>query len=77
MGEAFDPVTRPAHYELPGGGEAKDVMRQALGHEGACAYWLGCSLKYLLRYRGKGGQEDLAKAAQCVAYLAEEEYGDE
>lgn len=70
-----DPVTNPSHYEGPGGSEAKDVMRDYFGDEFMAHYWLGCALKYLFRYKGKGGEQDLLKARQCIDYLMEVEYG--
>ena len=46
-----------------------------LGPAGAADYWRGCALKYLWRYRGKNGVEDLRKARRCVDYLIEVEEG--
>lgn len=71
-----DPITSPSHYEGPGGAEAKDVMRDYFGDEFMAHYWLGCALKYLFRYKGKNGEQDLLKAKQCIDYLIEVEYGD-
>ena len=70
-----DPVTNPSHYDGPGGSEAKDVMRDYFGDEFMAHYWLGCALKYLFRYKGKNGEQDLLKARRCIDYLMEVEYG--
>ena len=69
-----DAVERPAHYEGHGM-EAKDALLGMLGPAGAADYWRGCALKYLWRYRGKNGVEDLRKARRCVDYLIEVEEG--
>lgn len=78
-----DAISSPAHYDL-GDFEAKDVVRAAMGdgsyvRDGedygmspiAC-FWMGSALKYLLRWRKKGGIVDLRKARQCIDYLLEE-----
>ena len=56
-----DNVNHPAHYKLPGGGEAIDFIDAACG-EGAEYYYHGNILKYVCRYREKGGAESLKKA---------------
>lgn len=65
-----DAVRSPAHYE----GyhmQARDALLGMLGPEGALAYWQGCALKYLWRWRSKGGVVDLRKAQQCIEYMVE------
>ena len=56
-----DNVNHPAHYQLPGGGETIDFIDAACG-EGSEYYYQGNILKYVCRYREKGGAESLKKA---------------
>jgi hypothetical protein len=56
-----DNVNHPAHYKLPGGGETIDFIDAACGG-GAEYYYQGNILKYVCRYREKGGAESLKKA---------------
>jgi hypothetical protein len=56
-----DNVNHPAHYQLPGGGETIDFIDAACG-SGAEYYYQGNILKYVCRYREKGGAESLKKA---------------
>jgi hypothetical protein len=56
-----DNVNHPAHYQLPGGGETIDFIDAACGG-GAEYYYQGNILKYVCRYREKGGAESLKKA---------------
>lgn len=56
-----DNVNHPAHYELPGGGETIDVIEDVCG-EGVDEYYRGNILKYICRYKEKGGAESLKKA---------------
>lgn len=72
-----DPVKHPGHYEGPGGMEAKDALAGYFGDAFMADYWLGCAMKYLMRYRRKNGREDLEKAIRCIEYLIEAEYGRE
>jgi len=61
-----DPVSKAAHYNQ-GKVEAIDAIEAAVtGLEGAEAFLTGQCLKYLWRWRQKGGAEDLAK---CAWYL--------
>lgn len=55
-------VNRPAHY-IAGGIETIDFIAAKLGPAGFRAYCLGNVLKYVSRHEGKGGNEDLEKAA--------------
>lgn len=68
-------VNHPQHYHGLGGAEAKDVMRDYFGDAFMSDYWLGCAMKYLFRFKGKNGKEDLQKAKQCIDFLIESEYG--
>ena len=56
-----DNVNHPSHYMMPGGGEVIDFIDAACG-DGAEFYYLGNILKYVCRYRDKGGAESLKKA---------------
>jgi len=58
-----DPVNKPAHYNIGGGIECIDYIRQVLGEEGFRAYCLGNCTKYLHRHKYKGKPlEDLLKS---------------
>lgn len=68
-----DNISNPTHYSARLGLECKDVIRIfTAGNEGVEAYYLGNILKYLWRYKGKNGIEDLRKAKQYVDFLIEE-----
>ena len=56
-----DPVNHPQHYMLPGGGETIDFIEDVCG-EGVDEYYRGNILKYICRYKEKGGAESLRKA---------------
>ena len=58
--EQHDSVNHPAHY-TQGGVECIDAIKAAVG-DGFEAYCAGNVLKYVFRYRYKGGGEDLKKA---------------
>lgn len=59
----FDPVERPAHYNVGDGIECIDYIRQVLGLEGFIAYCHGNMLKYQHRYKYKQRPvEDMRKA---------------
>jgi hypothetical protein len=60
-GYVIDPVTKPAHYQRAGI-ETIDYIRATLDGPGFEAYCIGNVLKYVSRYREKGGIEDLRKA---------------
>lgn len=54
-------ATNPAHYHT-GRHEHWDVMQQWLGTAGWVGYMLGCTTKYICRWKDKNGLEDLRKA---------------
>lgn len=57
-----DPVNHPAHY-THSDIECIDAIRAAVGSEHHfMSYCQGAAIKYLWRYRHKGGVEDLKKA---------------
>ena len=59
----FDPVERPAHYNIGDGIECIDYIRQVLGLEGFIAYCHGNMVKYQHRYKYKNNPvEDMRKA---------------
>ncbi len=66
-----DPVNHPSHY-MRGGLECIDAIETALTPEEFAGFCKANALKYLWRERGKGGTEDLRKAAwylnRLVAY---------
>ena len=70
--EHSDAVHHPQHYEMPGGIEVIDMIKNTLGHDGFLAYCQGNILKYICRYRMKNGREDLQKAITYAAFMIEE-----
>lgn len=70
-----DAINHPSHY-TQGGIECIDAIKAAVG-DGFEAYCAGNVLKYVFRYRHKGGVEDLQKARWYLDRLiAEVEGGD-
>lgn len=72
--DEFNPVTRPAGYQLAGGKELKDVLPELMGKEETIAFYKGSAIKYLTRYREKNGAEDLEKAVQYIEMIKQLEY---
>ena len=69
--DAYDPVNRPAHYNL-GGVECIDYIKQVLGKEGFIAYCQGNMIKYQHRYRYKKKPvEDMKKAQYYLNRMIE------
>lgn len=68
-----DKVNNPSHYKGKFGLEAIDVVRNFAGYLTAVQgfYW-GNVIKYLLRFQGKNGLEDLKKARKNLDWLIEE-----
>lgn len=64
-----DAVNKPAHYQI-GGVETIDVIRAKLG-PGFGYYCEGNAIKYLTRWRKKGGLEDLCKCQVYLGWLIE------
>ena len=62
-------VDHPDYYINENGVECQDVIDYVLENidvTKTSAYWLGCSIKYLFRYRRKGWPvQDLSKARVC------------
>lgn len=71
-----DPVNSPAHYTT-GKVECIDAIESALSPEEFKGYLRGNAIKYLWRYRHKGGLEDLKKANWYLARLVRVENGPE
>lgn len=59
--EDMEQVKSPSHY-TSGMVETIYTIRDALGEEGFKAYCIGNTMKYVSRFRGKNGDEDLSKA---------------
>lgn len=57
-----DKVNHPRHYDLPGGGQAIDVITDMLDGTEIEGYYKGNIIKYIARYKKKGGAESLKKA---------------
>ena len=57
-----DKVNHPRHYDLPGGGQTIDVIDDMLDDAEVEGYYKGNIIKYIARYKKKGGVESLKKA---------------
>jgi hypothetical protein len=68
-----DPVNSPAHYTHGGDIECIDAIDAMLGRDGSFRYYEGTMLKYLWRWRYKGGVESLRKLRFFVDRLIERE----
>jgi hypothetical protein len=68
-GRTSDPIN-PSHYKQ-GGIECIEAIKAALG-EGFPGYLRGNVMKYLWRYKEKGGVEDLRKSAWYLGRLVKE-----
>jgi len=65
-----DPVNKPSHYHK-GGIDVIGVMEIYFPLEQQIGFHRGNMLKYLLRYRDKGGVQDLEKAGFYAVKLLE------
>jgi hypothetical protein len=65
-----DPVKRPVHYANGDGIECIDAIEEAIkelvGIEAACT---SNAIKYLWRWKKKGGKQDLEKARWYIDHL--------
>ena len=68
----FDNVNKPNHYQGRYGMESIDALRNFMTDEQLNGFYLGNSLKYLLRHQKKNGLEDLKKARKNLDWLIEE-----
>lgn len=68
-----DNVNQPSHYQGTFGLEAIDVVRNFAGDlTGLQGFYWGNAIKYLLRFQGKNGIEDLKKARKNLEWLIED-----
>ena len=65
-----DQVLRPPHY-IHGGIETIDYIRAVLTNDQLEGYYLGNIIKYISRYKDKGGVQDLDKASVYLGWLKE------
>jgi len=68
-----DPVNSPTHYTHGGDIECIDAIDAMLGRDGSFQYYEGTMLKYLWRWRHKGGVESLRKLRWFLDRLIERE----
>lgn len=66
---------KPSHYKLSGGREAIDIIKEILTPEQFIGFLRGNIFKYDIRYKYKGGVEDLKKAEWYKTKLIEVESG--
>ena len=74
-----DAVQHPSHY-TQGGIECIEAIKASMTADGFCDYCKGNILKYIWRWRDKGGVEDLRKASVYLDWLinaADEKENDE
>ena len=71
---AIDYVNHPSHYQTESGIEVIDVI-DAFTKElnGVVAFDIGNAIKYILRWKNKGGVEDLRKAVWYISHAIEQE----
>jgi hypothetical protein len=68
----YDPVNKPAHYNLGDGVECIDYIKQVLGKEGFIDYCHGNMIKYQHRYKYKrNAVEDMEKAQWYLNRMVE------
>ena len=63
-----DAVQHPSHY-THGGVECIEAIRASMTVDGFCDYCKGNIVKYIWRWRDKGGVEDLRKASVYLDWL--------
>ena len=63
-----DAVQHPSHY-TQGGIECIEAIRASMTADGFCDYCKGNIVKYIWRWRDKGGVEDLRKASVYLDWL--------
>lgn len=61
----------PAHYVLEDGSDSMDLIAKILGKEQFKGFLRGNAIKYLIRYKQKGGIEDLKKAMNYLDRMVE------
>ena len=66
----IDKINHPEHY-TQGNRETIDIIHDILGQDGFNAYCVGNVIKYLSRYKYKGGVEDIKKAGKYIEFMVE------
>lgn len=64
----MDNVNHPSHY-TQGGIECIEAIKASLGTDGFVDYCKGNVIKYLWRWRDKGGVEDIEKAQVYLGWM--------
>ena len=64
----IDEVQHPSHY-TQGSIECIEAIRASMAADGFCDYCKGNIIKYIWRWRDKGGVEDLKKASVYLGWL--------
>lgn len=67
----------PKHYVLSDGSDSMYALEKILGSEEFKGFLRGNAIKYLIRYKQKGGVEDLKKAMDYIARLEAVEEAEE
>lgn len=67
-----DVINKPNHYQGRYGMESIEILRNFMTDEQLAGFYLGNSLKYLIRHQKKNGLEDLKKARKNLDWLIEE-----
>ena len=66
-----DVINKPSHYQGRYGMESIEILRNFMTDEQLVGFYLGNSLKYLIRHQKKNGLEDLKKARKNLNWLIE------
>lgn len=66
-----DVINKPSHYQGRYGMESIEILRNFMTDEQLAGFYLGNSLKYLIRHQKKNGLEDLKKARKNLDWLIE------
>ena len=70
--EIIDNINKPSHYQGRYWMESIDALRNFMTPEQLKGFFMGNSLKYILRHQKKNGLEDLKKARKNLEWLIEE-----
>ena len=68
-------VNNPSHYQSEGGVECIDAIEASMTRAEFAAHCKACCIKYLWRYKEKGGVESLQKAEWYLKRLIKTEQG--
>jgi hypothetical protein len=66
-----DKAVEPDHYIGNGGLRCHEAQRAMMTPQEYAGYWAGTAVKYIWRWRGKNGIQDLKKAKRCLEFLIE------